>query len=446
MWSDLEIRWQNFRGFADTGWLVLPPLTVLIGPNNAGKSSIIAPMLLLNQTMLSRDASTPLVTRGNLLDAGTFRNILTRHESRVLKFGLRFHIHDASEEKPLRKLGAYPPGALDIAFEPVEDPHGCVLKEYVVYDMFLRKVLGRTLQKSGYYSLSGLPSSDLRVAERKVLKHSRPNHFLFNATLDLSEFIPKERAAEGPAAPDFSEQFSVYLAIVSRVFADMRLLLDQLSYIGPLRDRLRHYYEVSIDRPQTVGPSGERAANLLRYRYAELADSVDKWVQAFELGDRLTLEQLSDDLFSINLLSDGMTTNMADAGFGASQVFPLIVQALTADSYSLTIAEQPEIHLNPRLQNTLADLFVDMALRDRYTLVETHSEHFLLRLRRLIADGKIAPDRVALYFVEKFGDESRVRRIPIEPNGHIPTDEWPRGFFGETLRESLALAAAQAAR
>lgn len=76
-------------------------------------------------------------------------------------------------------------------------------------------------------------------------------------------------------------------------------------------------------------------------------------------------------------------------GFGACQVFPLIVQAIVSDKESLTICEQPEIHLNPRAQTTLANLVVFMANNDKRVLVETHSEHLLLRLRTLLAEGSI---------------------------------------------------------
>jgi predicted ATPase len=109
----------------------------------------------------------------------------------------------------------------------------------------------------------------------------------------------------------------------------------------------------------------------------------------------------------------------------------------------LTIAEQPEIHLNPRLQYLLADLLVEMANSDHRVIVETHSEHLLLRLRRLVADGKIKHDKVAIYFVEKMDGVSRVRPIDLKGNGHIPPETWPKGFFEESLGESLALAASQ---
>lgn len=176
----------------------------------------------------------------------------------------------------------------------------------------------------------------------------------------------------------------------------------------------------------------------------EIKEKLDEWIRRFEFGSGLEVDCLSDEFVSLSFLSaDGNRTNIADAGFGASQVLPLIVQALTANKNSLTIAEQPEIHLNPRLQFVLADLLVEMANSDRRLLVETHSEHLLLRLRRLVADGKISHNKVAIYFVEKVDGISKVRHIDLKGNGHIPPETWPKGFFEGGLGESLALAASQ---
>jgi predicted ATPase len=135
--------------------------------------------------------------------------------------------------------------------------------------------------------------------------------------------------------------------------------------------------------------------------------------------------------------------NYADTGFGVSQVLPLIVQGLYGDEDTMLIAEQPEIHLNPKLQALLADLFCDFASRKVNVLVETHSEHLLLRLRRLIAEGSIKSNQVALYYVERDKDKSLIREIPIKDNGHVEIKEWPRGFFQDSLRESIGLASAQ---
>lgn len=169
-------------------------------------------------------------------------------------------------------------------------------------------------------------------------------------------------------------------------------------------------------------------------------------MQRFEFGESLELHNMSEDLFSLTFNTKSKQTNIADAGFGASQVLPLVVQALAALRNSITLAEQPEIHLNPRLQVVLADLFVNMANADHRLVVETHSEHLLLRVRRLVARGEISPDKVAIYFVEKRGDASHIRQIPLGENGDIEPDVWPAGFFEDSLREAIGLASEQASR
>ena len=104
------------------------------------------------------------------------------------------------------------------------------------------------------------------------------------------------------------------------------------------------------------------------------------------------------------------------------------------------MVEQPEIHLHPSLQAELADLFIDiMKTGRRQILVETHSEHLLLRIRRRIAEGTLKPDQVAILFVEKHGGESKVRRLDLNSRGHF--SDWPKGFFDEAYQEAMALAA-----
>jgi predicted ATPase len=173
---------------------------------------------------------------------------------------------------------------------------------------------------------------------------------------------------------------------------------------------------------------------------------MSKWVKRFEFGDRLELHNMSEDLFCLTFNTKSKHMNIADSGFGASQVLPLVVQALAAPRNSMTLAEQPEIHLNPRLQVVLADLFAEMANGDHRLVVETHSEHLLLRVRRLVASGVISPAKVAIYFVERRGDESHIREIRVREDGHIDPRLWPAGFFEDALRESLGLATEQATK
>lgn len=174
-------------------------------------------------------------------------------------------------------------------------------------------------------------------------------------------------------------------------------------------------------------------------------DEVHEWLRRFGFRERVVLEPTGFGGFSLLLAADGdARTSFIDTGFGMSQVLPLIVQGVTAAPRKWIITEQPEIHLNPRLQAELPDLFISWVRDGSGVLVETHSEHFLLRLRRLVAAGEIDAAQVALYFVEREDGASQVREIPIEESGRIDPSSWPHGFFEDSLREALTLAQLQA--
>jgi len=127
-----------------------------------------------------------------------------------------------------------------------------------------------------------------------------------------------------------------------------------------------------------------------------------------------------------------------DVGIGISQVLPVLVMAY-ASRGKLLAMEQPEIHLHPALQAELGDVFIEAALGERKNtfILETHSEHLILRLMRRIREGKIRPDDVGVVFVEPLARGSRFIELRIDDEGDF-IDEWPGGFFEESFHEKFA--------
>jgi predicted ATPase len=141
---------------------------------------------------------------------------------------------------------------------------------------------------------------------------------------------------------------------------------------------------------------------------------------------------------------------VSQVGMGIHQLLPVLTLAEwrrlgreTCDF--IDVVQQPELHLHDALQPALGDLFLEVAESRRgVTVVETHAEGLLLRIRRRIAERRFPSDLVALYFIDDGPNGSELRRIRILENGEV--DDWPEGVFLESYEEVKALRRAQRQR
>jgi predicted ATPase len=152
---------------------------------------------------------------------------------------------------------------------------------------------------------------------------------------------------------------------------------------------------------------------------------------------------------TIRLVTDaGIDLAITDVGYGISQILPIIVQSVMAKGKSILI-EQPELHLHPAQQAELGDLFINAALGEQENafLIETHSEHLLLRLMRRMRETvngnlpegipPVSPDDVSILYVQPTPKGSIVRILELDAEGQL-LDPWPGGFFEEGFRERFA--------
>ena len=230
-----------------------------------------------------------------------------------------------------------------------------------------------------------------------------------------------------------------------------RSILKDLLYLGPVRSQPERYHIFSGDTPDYVGQSGEHLPSLL-FKRPELLEQTNDDLERLNVKYRLKLDKLqyedasSSNVFSLRLVDTRtkIYANLRDVGFGISQVLPIVMQSGLSEKKTLLI-EQPEIHLHPAHQAELGDMFIRSAKeRGNTLLLETHSEHLLLRIMRRmretstgeLPEGALAvrPEDVMVLFVESDGSQSIVREMPLNERGEL-VKAWPGGFFEEGLRE-----------
>lgn len=252
--------------------------------------------------------------------------------------------------------------------------------------------------------------------------------------------------------------------IVLGTTAQLASFLRDAQYVGPLRTLPPRGFLYERAGRITSWADGLAAWDLLLADRLTLVERANAWLRKLGADCQIVVQQLFDGRADAEELSDGHVDKAvrrllldtgarslvlpSEVGAGISQLIPVIVAAIEERS-GLTLVEQPEIHVHPAVQVGLGDLLLDAARgegRRRVILVETHSEHLLLRVMRRMRETHegtvregvrpVSPTDVAVILVEKDSERTITRKMPLNERGEL-VKAWPGGFFEEGLREVL---------
>lgn len=194
--------------------------------------------------------------------------------------------------------------------------------------------------------------------------------------------------------------------------------------------------------------SDDLAVPLIRklHRSPELRKNVNTWMQRLGIPYRVDIDRLISERsgttrghsFHLTDTRSGVEVGLGDVGYGVSQVLPIVTECVGASRTILCI-EQPELHLHPRLAADLSELLVEAAIRGNQIIAETHSENILLRVQRLVSEGKIPSTSVAVLYVDNQTEAgATVKRLRLDEDGDL-LDRWPGGFFDDRLADVLGI-------
>lgn len=510
-----SISFANYKAF-DSGQITLKPLTILLGANSSGKSSILQLFLMLEQTINSEDNERFLKLNGHYVNLGEDENIFKdKNPNKILEvsFNLNFkEFVDGFYESFLDLLQRIDFNSyllsLDIhnelsatirelirkdADEFSKYFNSTVLKVHellignqdrikgnwnddmeIMYSSFLLFSEVKAIIENPKYNTLRV-KYDFRLDKEKILRvynHSiylgdkvllrfsidkKPSFgselFQFNNFNDLVhklenfdfsyDGIRLKSFRKGILRDIFSQMFNLTYNQIAAFFSS-----SQFNYIGPLRANPQRYYFLDGSDGYNL-KSGEGIANVLK-KYPELKWKVNKWLTSF--GISIDVSVFKDIIHNIKVYQNNIRLDLTDVGFGISQILPILIQGFLSSTDSTTIIEQPEIHLHPKMQADLADLFIDIidhsrdenSIIKKNFIIETHSVYMLKRLRRRIAEGVIKSSDVGLYFVESRSqekDSAELRAIDIDADGSI---EWPKDFYSTEFEDDMAFLSCKA--
>lgn len=495
-----SFRLFNIKSFRDSGDINLKPITILVGQNSSGKSSLLRFPAVFAQTANYPDKNPPLSFFGDLLDFGNFedivfgKNITNQNE---IAFSITYTIdiagriitrYLAQSGKPFRAMNK----KVTILVYLKRKENSLKVKS-VSLDIEGRKLCTLELdEKKHCYSLGifllfengNLCDIDehiefsekeiqfekfFPVFEREVFepiikslgytKKDFPKGYY--SIMSYVQGFSSTNPLPGKKGKQVAQVFSAFSYVTDIMTLMYRCFMSEsknkIAYIGPFRQNPSRIYRYSESLKAHVGTKGENIGDILVGGFKEsrpVFDNVSKWLKD-HFGYELKLNDLGNNYFQIMLRDEsGIESNIIDVGFGVSQVLPIVLEICLmasqknhsspiAKNNSIVLIEQPELHLHPAAQTSLADLFAMCVEKnpDARLVIETHSEHLISKLQVLIADNEcpLTKEMVQILYVDKQDDgTATIQEMKINDNGKF-LNTWPSGFFDQGYHLSLEL-------
>ncbi|QLG89009.1 AAA family ATPase [Chitinibacter bivalviorum] len=525
--STHKLNFINYKSF-ENGEIELNPLTILLGMNNSGKSSIIKLILLINQTIesgkfrqvgekvdlggaanLFRDLNTKndikinlSISQNNIIQSECSRfsgNVIDDLYSKLFHFDIYsfFLKIDKADIKYKLEAGDIK-GALNLLMklrkesEAFADSHSYEDETKsairLIFESSIKKIKFSHLAFEGvssvnsieytiaFNTISGLNIKEIKIESdndnywsirrdktgkwKLMSSNNKLNRIkkIINISdaISVNGLIPKakEKIKSANIAANLKAHNIEYAELIFRVIYTAALnatsIFKDVYHIPPLRSHPERYFANAEQNSEKIRTDTKSVAAYLAER-PELKEKANKWLEKFNIA--VNTKKVDDYFNSIQLESNGLSLNLADVGFGYSQVIPVLTTSILAPRKSLIIIEQPEVHIHPKMQGELADFFIELAKEDgKIFIIETHSEALLKRLRRRIAEfgatnectssskesstksSAISKDKVAIYITEKNNQlrTSTIKKSTISSTGNF---DWPNDFIENDIED-----------
>lgn len=455
---------SNFKVFSESNKLKFAPITLIYGPNSSGKSSIIQSLLVLKKSLLNGQVNTPLKSNNEYFQLGSYTSVVNNHdktkdinfeintENSSFKFVYGLIENNNIKSSFLKNVNLKDNKKREYNFECKIDDKNFGFDRFQLklgenYDEYIIDSFKDTINPFDFLQKQ-FNSLDARKIKRIFKDIQNETVKKRESKVIPIEILKRINLSKSPVLGDFSDIEQIFkrvmVDIIEKDLSDkeqkLKYILNNISYIGPLRPHPQRVYSLDSLYTDTVGQKGENFLSFLA-KDSEYKNSVNKVLKDFgikyDIDITRTDNEIIGDTLSLILVdrNTNLKTTLVDVGFGIGQVLPILIEGLVKKHSTICI-EQPEIHLHPKLQADLANFFAKDVLSDKSNqwIIETHSESLLLRFQRLIKYKELNPEHISIIYVNPTADGAEVIHIPLDEDGDF-TVAWPNGFFDERLDE-----------
>jgi len=443
-----QLRIRNFKIWQDTGSIHMAPITLFFGANSSGKSSIGQFLMMLKQTVESPDRKAVFYPGGknSAVQLGSYLEmVFHRNPANKIAFEYQWDFQDALQIRDPITSQTYSGDIL--SFEAIVG-----LEDKQKYSLVVNHLKYQLMAKGKQILAVWL---ELKTSGKSEYKAEAEQYTLVRKQMRAWSL---KDAVRFYGFPDEVVAYYQNADFVQELNLRHEKLFQSLFYLGPFRTKAERLYSWGGVNPESVGFSGENTvAAILAARNRKISLGYNRRYKPFEEIIALKLKEMGlIEEFKVNPISEQRQeyevkvrakgsqdwVDLPDVGFGVSQVLPVLVQCFYAPPGSIILMEQPEIHLHPSAQSALADVMIDVinskenyADRNIQLIIETHSEHFLRRLQRRIAENVVPKERVSAYFANITETPASLDPLQIDDYGSI--QNWPENFFGDEMGDII---------
>ena len=446
MIEKLEIN--NFKSWEYAN-ISFAKLTGFFGTNSSGKTSILQLLLLLKQTIESTDRAQTLEFGNNktYVELGTYKDVVFNHNtSKDISFKLGWNLNGNLEiQNPEKRRN-------QILFKSDSMEFDCKIYQKEKSKLFVKNFKYKFDDFS--FSMNQL-NEEKHTYAIKAIKDTKSDKrkFRFIRNKGRKWSLPEPTKFYG-----FPDQVNAYFqnsGFLSDLQLEFEKLFGKVYYLGPLRDYPQRQYTWAGAKPFDMGRRGEQVIDALlsskgktkisrgtgKQKYT-VEEYVAYWLKELGLIDNFRVEEIAKgaNLYRVLVKKNQNSPEVliTDVGFGVSQILPVIALCYYVPEGSTLIIEQPEIHLHPKVQAGLADVFMDaIKVKNIQIILESHSEHLLRRLQRRMAEESFNSTDTALFFCANEKNHSRITSLNLDTFGNITN--YPKGFFGDEMSEIAAM-------